>query len=94
MTTENPKQWRIDNANPLKGLRLQFCRYHRWSESWDHDHCSACFIKFSELDGPDIQHEGYATCDDYRLGARYEWVCQSCFEDLKHDLLWTAATTS
>jgi hypothetical protein len=90
MNSENPKQWRIDNAKHLKGVRLQFRRYRRWSESWDHDHCSGCWAKFAEFDGPGIQHEGYATGDDYHLGAEYEWVCRECFEDLRNDLDWTA----
>jgi len=47
----NPqKQWRIDNARLLKGVGLKFRRYIRWSETWDHDHCAACWAKFSEED--------------------------------------------
>ncbi len=92
MRTDENKQWRIDNAAHLKGLRLQFLAYTRWSEDWDHDHCAACWTKFAELDGPDIQHEGYATCDDYPRGARYDWVCKTCFEDLNDDLHWTVAS--
>jgi hypothetical protein len=65
MTLDQEKQWRIDNARGLKGLRLRFLRYARWSESWDHDHCAACWAKFSELEGPGVQHEGYTTEDDY-----------------------------
>ena len=85
------KQWRIDNAGNLKGLRLQFLRYTKPSEKWDHDHCAACWAKFAEFDGPDIQHEGYATCDDYPKGARYEWVCQCCFDDLRDEMQWSTA---
>jgi hypothetical protein len=58
MTANPDKQWRIDNASRLKGLQLQFRRYARWSESWDHDHCAACWAEFAEFEGPDIQHEG------------------------------------
>jgi hypothetical protein len=87
--TENPKQWRIDNAKHLKGVRLHLRRYARPSESWDHDHCAACWAKFAEFDGHDIQHEGHATGDGYKFGAGYEWVCRECFNDLKDDLGWT-----
>jgi hypothetical protein len=90
MSAENPKQWRIDNASHLKGVRFQFSQYTRRSESWDHDHCSACYVKFAEFDGPEIQHAGYATGDDYKFGAEYEWVCQACFDDLHIDLEWSA----
>ena len=65
MTTGTDKQWRIDNASHLEGVRLQLRRYARLSESWDHDHCAACWAKFAELEGPDIQQEGYTTGDGY-----------------------------
>ena len=91
MTVDPDKQWRIDNANNLRGLRLQFRRYTRWSETWDHDHCEACGVKFAEFDGEDIQHEGYASCDDYKHGACYAWVCSDCFNDLKDDMGWKVA---
>ena len=91
MTGGNPKEWRLENARHLKGVQLLLRRYTRWSETWDHDHCSACWAKFAEFDGPDILHEGYATCDDYKHGAGYEWICCECFEDLKGDLGWTAS---
>ena len=90
MTIGPNKQWRIDNAHQLKGVRLLFQRYTRWSESWDHDHCAACGAKFAEFDGPDIQHEGYATGEDYPKGARYDWICSACFNDLKDEMQWTA----
>lgn len=85
------KQWRIDNARHLRGVRLKFQPYIRWSETWDHDHCAACWAKFAELAGTDIQHEGYATCDDYPKGARYDWVCVTCFADLKDEMQWATA---
>ena len=91
MTDNADKQWRIDNARRLMGVRLQFRPYTRWSDSWDHDHCAACWAKFAEFDGADIQHEGYATCDDYPKGASYEWVCSTCFADLKDEMKWTVA---
>jgi hypothetical protein len=90
-TAESDKQWRIDNASFLKGVRFQFRRYIRWSESWDHDHCAACWAKFAVFEGPDIHHEGYATCEGYPRGACYEWICQPCFVDLRDDMQWTVA---
>ena len=75
---------------PPQRTTIQLRRYARWSESWDHDHCAACWAKFAEFEGLDIQHAGYATCDDYPKGACYEWVCQACFEDLKNDMQWAA----
>jgi hypothetical protein len=72
-------------------VRLQLRRYSKWSETWDHDHCAACWAKFAEFDSVDIQHEGYATTDDYSKGACYEWVCLTCFAHLKDEMKWVAA---
>lgn len=83
MSVAPEKQWRIDLAHHLKGARLQFRRYTRWSDRWDHDHCEACTIKFAEFEGTQIEHEGYTTCADYKHGAGYAWVCKACFEDLQ-----------
>ena len=92
MSDDPDKQWRIETAEGLKGVRLKLQRYVRWSESWDHDHCAACWTKLAEFDGPDILHEGYATRHDYQKGARYEWVCQRCFDDLRDEMQWSAAS--
>jgi hypothetical protein len=89
MTADNPKQWRVDNARHLEGARLAFRRYTRRSESWDHDHCTACWARFAAFDAPGVQQEGYATTGDYKFGAGYDWVCRECFEDLHADLRWT-----
>ena len=92
MSVDNPIDWRLDNARHLKGLRLQFRQYTRWSDAWDHDHCAACWAKLAEFEGLEIQHAGYATGDDYKHGAKYEWICCECFDDLKADLGWTASS--
>jgi hypothetical protein len=86
------KQWRIDNAKRLHGLHLQLRPYTAWSKEWEHDHCAACWAKFAEFEGADIQHEGYATGCDYAKGAGYEWVCLQCFADLKTEMKWTDAS--
>jgi hypothetical protein len=92
MSPNKDNDWRIENARRLTGLRLQLRRYTQWSESWDHDHCAACWAKFAEFECADIQHTGYATWIDHPKGACYEWVCQACFEELKDDMGWTAVS--
>lgn len=87
---EPDRDCRLHNARHLAGLKLHLQPYKQWSDSWDHDHCAACFAKFAEFDGPDTQHVGYATGADYKHGADYAWVCQSCFSDLKGRLGWTS----
>lgn len=89
MTSRPDKQWRLNNVGHLKRLRLQFRRYTLRNESWDHDHCAACWAKFTEFEGPAIQHDGYATCDDYPEGACYVWICKTCFDEMKQDIGWS-----
>lgn len=83
--------WRLENVDRLKGLALRRQKYTRWSDDWDHDHCAGCWAKFMESGGPDTLQEGYATCEDYRFGARYEWICPKCFSDLKTEMEWSEA---
>jgi hypothetical protein len=83
------KQWRIDNAKRLHGLKLQLRPYAVWSRDWDHDHCAACWGKYSESGDSGVLREGYATGLDYTKGAGYEWVCQQCFAELKTEMSWT-----
>jgi hypothetical protein len=84
-------QWRIDSAAHLRGAVLRFRPYRRWSETWDHDHCAACWAKFAENEIPDALHEGFATEATETRGAGYDWVCPTCFAELKTEMQWTAA---
>ena len=79
--------WRLDFAKGhLTGASFRWKKYYRWSETWDHDHCSACWATFSLHDGGDYLKEGYAVT----AGEDYAWVCAKCFDDLKDNLLWSA----
>jgi hypothetical protein len=80
--------WRLQNVKGFEGLRWRRKRYRPWSDTWDHDHCIGCWAKFAELDAPDALHEGYATCEDWKHGADYDWVCPSCFADLREAMGW------
>jgi hypothetical protein len=85
--------WRIENARFLKqGLQFQRKPYKPRSETWTHDHCAGCWATLAEYDGPNFQHEGYATCEDYEHGADYDWLCVSCFSDLREEMGWVDAT--
>jgi hypothetical protein len=81
--------WRLENAKGFEGVRFRRKQYKRWSETWTHDHCIGCWAEFAEEDGPEIQHEGYATCEDWKHGADYDWVCLSCFAALCDAMEWT-----
>ena len=66
----------------LKDVKLVWKKYTRYSDDWDHDHCSFCGAKFMEEDLPEVLHEGYATVDEYY------WVCKKCYEDFKEMFNW------
>jgi hypothetical protein len=86
MPTEH--DWRIDNCKALHGAKLRRKEYRAPSKEWDHDHCAGCWATFMEIDAPDILHEGYATTVEYKLGEDYEWVCPTCFADLRAVMDW------
>ena len=83
------QDWRIDNCKGLRGVALRRKKYTAPSERWDHDHCSACWAKFADIEGPAILHEGYATTADYKLGTDYDWICPTCFTELRDLMNWT-----
>ncbi len=85
---DEDKQWRIETGEYLKGATLQWRRWKCPSPEWEHDHCACCWAKFSELDGPDIQHQGYTTTSQHEHGAGYYWVCERCFADLRDEMQW------
>jgi hypothetical protein len=80
--------WRLNFCEGLRGQPLRNMVWRKWSEQWDHDHCAACGAKFAEFEGEGIQKVGYATTEAYQRGAEYEWVCETCFDELKEQLGW------
>jgi len=74
--------WRIENAKHTHGAILQFKKYTRYSETWEHDHCAACWAKFMETPAADVLTEGYVTEDNYR------WICPACFLAFKDAMEW------
>ena len=73
--------WRIDNARWTRDAVLQFKKYVRPREDWDHDHCEACWAKLMDSVLADVLTEGYVTEDN-------RWVCPQCFSDLKEEMGW------
>ena len=92
--TEPEEDWRVAGAkdSDLEGRRLHWRRWTRPKPSWDHDHCAGCWARFMDEDRPDVLREGYTTGEEHPRGAGYEWVCPTCFSDLKPVLGWTAAS--
>ena len=80
---------RCEPIQRLKGLTLWRSTWVRPSGHWDHDHCAGCWATFSDRDAADVLRAGYTTGPDYSKGARYEWVCDRCFAELKDEMNWT-----
>jgi len=79
--SNDKNDWRyIGQDDYLMSVSLQFSPYTRWSETWDHDHCTFCTDGFSEYEG-DL-HEGYCTLD------KKHWICEKCFNDFKDMFKW------
>jgi hypothetical protein len=87
-----PDDWRLERLRVqpfLRGVRLKRRPYKTPRPEWDHDHCAACWAKFSERQ-TDLR-EGFATCADYERGENDEWVCPDCFALFKDEMGWIEA---
>ncbi|HJY05823.1 MAG TPA: hypothetical protein VJ323_05875 [Bryobacteraceae bacterium] len=82
------KEARMSLASCLRGVAFIKKQSRQYTPDWDHDHCAACWTKFAEWDGPDILHDGYATTAEYDRGEDYDWVCPTCFDELRDEMGW------
>ena len=85
---ESERDWRVDNCEQIRGVKLRRKKYSAPSKDWDHDHCTACFAKFADFDGRQILHEGYATTAESEWGEDYHLVCPTCFAELRDVMNW------
>ena len=73
--------WRMQGQERyLANAVLVRQKYRKYRNTWDHDHCEFCGVKFSE-DADDIT-VGYATVD------RYHWICEACYVDFRKSFGW------
>ena len=81
------------------GTAFVFKRYRAFSESWEHDHCALCSVKFMDPDvsaphrrqvegDSAVLTEGYATTAQHERRADYYWVCPPCFDDFAAEFRW------
>jgi len=67
------KDWRLQGQEKyLSGVTLYYKKYIRYSDTWDHDHCEFCQVKFSLEDHSGGLDEGYAT------KITTHWICKRC----------------
>jgi hypothetical protein len=77
--------WRLTGQEQyLFGVSLSWKAWKRpvSNPGWDHDHCDFCWKKFSDIDHPEIVHEGYATTDSKH------WICRECYNDFRETFRW------
>ena len=86
MPTDN--EWRLTNQlSYMRAATLTWRVYEPPSESWDHDHCEFCFVKFLPPPVPEgTESAGYVTLDGGR------WVCKRCYDDFQFLFEWCVAT--
>lgn len=80
--------WRLKGRlwDHLIGADLSFVRrFHPYSKSWDHEHCSFCFSVIGEA--ADDLHSGYCTSDAEI--SKEDWICEKCFADFAPLFGWT-----
>jgi hypothetical protein len=91
---DDDRKWRIGLGAHLRGATLRKAEWRAPSDDWDHDHCSCCWAKFAEFDGPGILHEGYTSTDGHEHGEGHHWICEKCFIELKFEMRWQLAASS
>ncbi len=82
MVAEKDDWRRAGQERFLREVSLRWTSYRKPRESWDHDHCAFCRLKFMDAGAEDIETAGYVTRD-----ARH-WICKGCFEDFKDEFRW------
>lgn len=86
-------------ADLSPGTKLTRKHYRSHSETWEHDHCAFCFVKFMDpnfSDGhrefmekhPEVLTEGYTTTSEHPRGEDYSWVCEKCVQDFSGEFEW------
>lgn len=94
--TARDDDWRRmgQEASLPPGTRLVRRPYHPPRPSWEHDHCSFCFVTFmapeeaTQAADKEVRTEGYATTSESKPGTDYEWVCLDCFADFAEEFGW------
>ena len=81
----------------LQGAALVWKRYRAPGETWEHDHCEFCSVKFMDPDFSeahrrqieehhDVLTEGYTTTSEHKRGAEYHWGLQAVLQGLRRSI--------
>ena len=89
--TEEEKQENYQDADWLHDAVWRWETYKKPRPSWDHEHCVFCNQRIAEADygNPEALQTAYTTSFSDEEGVEgYEWVCPSCFEQLRAVFRW------
>ena len=79
--------WRETFARNAEGAGFTYRAFGSPVDATDHDHCAACWTKFSADKSMGVT-EGHASVDgEGRPDGRF-WVCDECFRDLASRMSW------
>ncbi len=81
MTGHNDSQL-MDQGKHLLGSTLTHRAWTPAHADEDHDHCTLCWAKFSNLGAPRELKSGFCTSDGQH------WVCRECVDHFKARFRW------
>ncbi len=90
MTEEEKQEWYQD-TDWLHETFWRWEAYRKPCAGWNHEHCVFCARTIAEPDysDPTALHEAWTTNFVHPEGDMgYEWVCPSCFEQLRDTFCW------
>ena len=79
--------WRTANGRCgyLRNAKLTYVpEYHKFTDSWEHEHCSFCYAVISEE-----ENELHSAYHDDSPPSRMDWICEECFADFKDTFNFT-----
>lgn len=94
MSEEEKQEWYRD-TDWLHETFWRWETYRKPSPQWTHEHCVFCHQLIAELSyrSPEALQEAWVTSFIHPEGDRgYEWVCPSCFEQLRDTFAWGVLT--
>ena len=90
MTEQEKREW-FRHTDWLREAIWRWEVYRKPSPTWDHEHCVFCDRVIAEPSASrqGVLHEAWTTNFVHPEGdAGYEWVCPSCFEQLRETFAW------
>lgn len=82
LTKEQMAYYTSAYFDDMRDLEMRWAVWTPSSPTWDHDHCTFCGREISADSCEGRARVGYVDATDHA------WVCERCFEALKHHFGW------